>query len=239
MEFKPIRTKKIYEEIIDQIKAFIAQGQLRPGDKLMSERELAEKMQVGRSAVREAFRALEAMKVIEIRPGEGTFIREASAESIIDALSLVLSVEQKTTRELMELRKILEVECAGLAAKRRTERDLLAMKRALDQMAKDIDEGNLGDKADMAFHYAVAKAAGNALILKLMTTVSDTMLHVMRTARIELYRDPSTPRRLLQEHLLIYQSIKDHDSEAATKAMHEHLKGVENLAFNLNKDPVN
>ncbi|WP_031515623.1 FadR/GntR family transcriptional regulator [Desulfofalx alkaliphila] len=232
MDFQPIRTKKIYQEIIDQIKGLIAKGSLKPGDKLMSERELAEKMQVGRSAVREAFRALEAMKVIEIRPGEGTYIREASADSIADALSLVLQADQKTASELMELRKILEVECARLAAKRRSGRDLTAMKKALEQMAKDIENGDLGDRADLAFHYSVAKAASNTMVLRLMTTIADTMMHVMRTARVELYRDPKLPHKLLQEHLIIYQAIANSDSEAAQKAMYDHLQGIESAVFN-------
>ncbi|RYD02051.1 hypothetical protein N752_26735 [Desulforamulus aquiferis] len=76
MKFKPIKAKKIYEEIVEQIKGMITSGELNAGDKLVPERELAERLQVGRSAVREAYRALEAIGLIEIRPGEGTFVRE-------------------------------------------------------------------------------------------------------------------------------------------------------------------
>ncbi|MBM7855029.1 GntR family transcriptional repressor for pyruvate dehydrogenase complex [Desulfohalotomaculum tongense] len=240
MDFKPIRTKKIYEEIVEQIKALIADGKLKPGDKLMSERELAEKMQVGRSAVREAFRALEAMKIIEIRPGEGTYIREASADFIIDALTLVLNAGKETARELMELRKILEVECAGLAAKRRTEKDLYSMKRALQQMERDIEEGNLGEQADLLFHYLVAKASGNAMVLRLMTTISDAMNHIMRKARSKLYRDPALPSKLLEQHWVIYKAIKEKDFAKAQKAMYEHLDNIEKGAFGPNgeKEPV-
>ncbi|MEG6616066.1 FadR/GntR family transcriptional regulator [Peptococcaceae bacterium 1198_IL3148] len=231
MEFRPIRTKKIYEEIIEQIKTMIAEGKLRPGDKLISEREMAEKMQVGRSAVREAFRALEAMKIIKIKPGEGTYIREASSEHIIEALSLVLSAEQDTAKELMELRIILEVQSAGLAAKRRKESDLAVMKRALHQMELDVKNGEYGEKADFAFHYAIAKATKNTMVLRLMANISDTMSNVMHTARVELFRDPSRPQQLLDEHWSIYQAIADSNQQLAQKSMYDHLHNVEKSAF--------
>ncbi len=238
MEFKPIQTKKVYEEIIEQIKSLIAERKLRPGDKLISERELAEKMQVGRSAVREAFRALEAMKIIEIKPGEGTFIREASPESIIDALSLVLNAENETARELMELRKILEVECAALAAKRRTDQHIKEMERTLKQMEIDISKGLLGEKSDFAFHYAIARAAGNTMLYKLMATISHAIKHVMRTARAELYRNPSKPKQLLSEHWSVFEAIKASQPEQARSLMLHHLRGVEKEAFKL-EEPVN
>ncbi|MBO8137352.1 MAG: FadR family transcriptional regulator [Desulfotomaculum sp.] len=236
MDFKPIRTKKIYEEIVEQIKSFIAEGKLKPGDKLMSERELAEKMQVGRSAVREAFRALEAMKIIEIRAGEGTYIREANADFIIDALTLLLNTEKETARELMELRKILEVECAGLAAKRRTEKDLNTMKHALQQMERDIKEGNIGDQADLLFHYSVAKATHNSMVIRLITTISDAINRVMREARYKLYKNPNRPKQLLDEHWKIYRAINELNVVNAQKAMYQHLDGVEKEAFNFNND---
>ena len=108
MNFKPIKTRKIYQEIIEQIKGMISDGSLCPGDRLMSERELAERMQVGRSAVREAFRVMEAMDIIKIRPGEGTFIAENAAESLVKSFSstLLAGGDESTARELMELRKI-------------------------------------------------------------------------------------------------------------------------------------
>lgn len=224
MEFQPIRTKKIYEEIIEQIKTLIAEGKLRPGDKLISERELAVKMQVGRSAVREAFRALEAMQIIEIRPGEGTYIREASTDYIIEALSLVLSTKQKTTHELMELRKILEEDCAVLAATRRTEDDLQAMKKQLEQMARDINEGKMGYESDLGFHYAIYKASGNTIIFRLMATLRDTVRHALREILVELRRtEASTPSQLYEEHLLIYQAIENRDPKTAREAMRKHL----------------
>lgn len=118
MNFKPIKTKKVYEEIIDQVKNMIYQGVLNPKDKLVTERELANRLGVGRSAVREAYSALEAMGIIEIKHGEGAFIKTVSTESLAKVLSFACLLDKGTPEELIELRKILEVESAGLASRR-------------------------------------------------------------------------------------------------------------------------
>jgi len=227
MDFKPIKTKKIYEEIIDQVKVLIAEGSLSPGDRLISERELADKLQVGRSAVREAFRALEAMGIIEIRAGEGTFIREANTQPFIEVLALLLVSQGDSVRELLELRKILEVESAGLAALRHTAEELTSMEEHLEQMHQDLLNGELGEQADMNFHYAIANATHNDLLFKLMNTISDTMRNGLRSAREQLYRTPGTPERLLREHQEICRQIKNTNAEGARKAMLEHLEKVE------------
>lgn len=231
IKFQPVRTQKIYEVIIDQIKALISQGKLRPGDRLMSERELAEKMQVGRSAVREAFRALEAMRIIEIKPGAGTFIRQANTDYIIDSLVLILQSEDQSTQDLMELRKILEEECAYLAAKRRTEGDLQAMQKYLAQLGAAAKLGMVQYDADLAFHYSIYQATDNIIIFRLMAALRDVFRQAMHQVLDELVNSNSaTPRQLYQEHVLIYQAIAKGDADAARTAMQNHLntasKGV-------------
>lgn len=138
MDVKPIKTKKIYEEIVEQIKELFAQGDLKPGDKLLSEREFAERLQVSRASVREALSALEAMGLIEIKPGEGTFIRQMGVSSIIEPLALLLLMEKDQVFELFELRKILEVEAAGLAALRATSEDVERMFEVIKKMEEDL-----------------------------------------------------------------------------------------------------
>ena len=116
--FKPVKIKKIYEEVIEQVKKLIIDGKLQPGDKLLSERELAEKLGVSRASVREAFSALEMMGIITIRPGEGSFVRQVSYEEMLEPLSFLLQVDIDNVMQLLEVRKILEVEVATLAATR-------------------------------------------------------------------------------------------------------------------------
>lgn len=227
MDFKPIKTKKIYEEIVEQIKQMIVHGNLSPGDKLLPERELAEKLQVGRSAVREAYRSLEAIGVIEIKPGEGTFVREMGSKSMTDIISLAVLTGKNSIAELLELRKIVEVEAAALAAQRRTEEDMQMIQLALNEMANDIQKGNLGDASDIKFHYAICAAAHNSLLIKLMSSISETMKKEMFTVREKLYKTPGTPARLFEEHKNIFEAIKKGDEHEARKTMFINLDNAE------------
>ncbi|MDD4237897.1 MAG: FadR/GntR family transcriptional regulator [Desulfotomaculaceae bacterium] len=232
VELKPIKTKKIYEEIIYQVKKLVTDGTLRPGDKLMSERDMAEQLQVGRSAVREAFRALEALGIIEIRQGGGTFIKEISTQSLAEALALTLMTQQYTLRELLELRKILEVEAAGLASLRHCENDLLTIEGTLKQMSEAILTGDMGQQSDWSFHYVVAEAAHNSLLLRFMDSIADTRCRVLQAAREELYRTPGMPQRLLKDHHAIFEAISTGRDRDARRAMYKHLVRVEKATLN-------
>ncbi|SHE85549.1 FadR/GntR family transcriptional regulator [Desulforamulus putei] len=227
MDFKPIKPKKIYEEIVDQIKEMIARGELNPGDKLLPERELADRLQVGRSAVREAYRALEAIGIIDIRPGEGTFVREIGTKSMTDIMSLAVVTGKDTLFELLELRKIIETEASALAALRRTKEDINNMKYWLDKMNEDISKGRLGDLSDLKFHYAITGAAHNSLLMRLMNSISETMKKEMKNVRERLYLTPDTPKRLYEEHILIYQAIAKGDEKEARHTMMDHLSNAE------------
>lgn len=232
MELKPIKTKKIYEEIICQVKKLVTDGILRPGDKLMSERDMAEQLQVGRSAVREAFRALEALGIIEIKQGGGTFIKEISTDSLAEAMALTLMTQQYTSRELLELRKILEVEAAGLASLRHSEEDLVSMEGALKQMAEALLTGDMGQQADWNFHYVVAEAAHNSLLLRFMDSIADTRCRVLQAAREELYRTAGMPQRLLKDHHAIFEAISTGRDRDARRTMYKHLVRVEKAILN-------
>src|SRR5438034_8720601 len=115
MDLAPIKSTRIYEEIVRQVKAMIADGKLKGGDRLPPERDLAEKFVVSRSSVREALRALESLGLVEIRPGEGTFVREVSVESLIEPLALMMVSQRGALAELFEARRLLEPGIAALA----------------------------------------------------------------------------------------------------------------------------
>ncbi|MDI6905918.1 MAG: FadR/GntR family transcriptional regulator [Thermoanaerobacterales bacterium] len=233
-EFKPIRRRKTYEEIIEQIKHMIAMGTLNPGDRLISEREMANRLEVGRAAVREAFRALEAMGIIEVRQGEGAFVRKCDLGSLIETIGLVLMTERDMIRELLELRKVLEVASAGLAALRHGQQDLDQMEQALVQMERDIVSGDLGEDADWRFHYAVAVATQNPLLVRLMNTIAGTMRQMLYAARRQFYLTPGTPQRLLREHRALFEEIRQGNMEQARQAMYDHLDKVEKAIIKLN-----
>ncbi|MEW6623453.1 MAG: FadR/GntR family transcriptional regulator [Bacillota bacterium] len=227
MQFKPIKPRKIYEQIVEQIKSMITEGNLHPGDRLPSEREMADRLQVSRASVREALSALHLMGLVEIKSGEGTFIRQTNVDSLIEPLALILLMERDTVIEILEVRKGLEVEAAGIAALRRDDEDLQRIKDALDEMRQDIENSEVGEKADWKFHYAIAVASQNVLLARLMNTVSDTIENTMRTSRQKLYNTPNMPQTLLAAHEGIYEAICARDSMEARKRMYEHLAMVE------------
>ncbi|HZW83981.1 MAG TPA: FadR/GntR family transcriptional regulator, partial [Candidatus Deferrimicrobium sp.] len=182
MNFKPIKTKKIYEEIVEQIRQLVSSGELEPGDRLMSERELSERLRVSRSSVREALCALELMGLIEVRPGEGTYIRKTNVDSIIGPMALILSMEKDIVIELLEVRKVLEVEAVGLAASRGSQEEIAIIREAVQEMEKDLGQVKLGEAADHKFHFAIANATHNSFLMRLMNTISDTMEETLLTS---------------------------------------------------------
>ncbi|AKX95158.1 FadR/GntR family transcriptional regulator [Neomoorella thermoacetica] len=227
MDLRPIRTKKIYEEIVQQIKDLIGEGNLKPGDRLPSERELSERLAVSRASVREALSALAAMGVIVIRPGEGTFVQNIRNGAIVEPLAMALLLDRQAAMELLEARQALEGEAAYLAARRAGPEDLEKMEELLKEMEHDLQRGILGEEADLRFHLAIAEAARNSVLARLMHTVSDTMRQALKTSRQRLYTTAGNPEKLFAQHNQIYEAIKAHDPRAARKAICQHLRFVE------------
>ncbi len=136
---EPINSPRIYEEIVRQIRTLISEGKLKSGDRLPPERDLAERFRVSRASVREALRALGSMGLIEIRLGEGTFVREISVDSLIEPLALVILTQREAVGELFEARRLLEPPIAGLAARRSTKEEIQEMERILEEQRSHQD----------------------------------------------------------------------------------------------------
>jgi GntR family transcriptional repressor for pyruvate dehydrogenase complex len=231
--FKQVKIKKIYEEVIEQIKKLIIDGKLQPGDKLMSERELAETLSVSRASVREAFSALEMMGIITIRPGEGSFVRHASYECMLEPLSFLLQMDIDNVMQLLEVRKILEVEIAALAAVRATKEDIEEIRRALDNMIEAVNAGEIGDVADADFHFAVVKAAHNPILLRLINTISDLMANTFLFSRQKIFLMENMPKVLYESHCLIFHAIVERNPQSAGDFMDKHLTMVEKIMLQL------
>lgn len=227
MELKPIKTRKIYEEIVDQIRDLVARGDLKPGDRLPSERDLVERLQVSRASIREALSALEMMGLLEIRSGEGTFVRKLRSESVVAPLAWMITMEKGTVLELLEVRKILEVQAVGIAAERADEFDLKELTAALEDMKVELSSLAADGSSDHRFHYAVTRATKNKIMIRLMDTISDLMQYMLKSSRSKLYEGKYTPALLFEEHMRIYGAIKGKDSRKAREYMLHHLNGVE------------
>ncbi|MFM1650533.1 FadR/GntR family transcriptional regulator [Brevibacillus sp. B_LB10_24] len=232
MPIQQISSKKIYEVITDELKQMILDGQLKPGDKLDSVQLLAEKFQVGRSAVREALSALQAMGLVEMKQGEGTFVRKFDTASLTAPLSTIL-MGSEDILELLEIRKILEEGSAGLAARKWADEDLAAIEQALERMRQGFDSEEVSDQADIDFHQAIAYASHNRLLIDMMKTISGAMSKSMRnTRKMWLFGERASAERLYKEHVLIYKAIRDRDALMAQQRMLHHLLKVEDVLHN-------
>ncbi len=226
MDFTPIKTKRLYEEIVEQIKKLITDGRLKPGDKLLAERELAEQFQVSRASVREAIRTLEMLGVIDIRPGEGTFVRATGTDDIIRPLAMFLAVERNSLLDMFEMRRIFETATASLAAERATEEELDHIEAMLEKMRERLNvlDPEKGEEFDAAFHYAVAEATHNSLLTKLFKTVSEEFAKANSVARRQLYHDNiQNAQKIIDQHAEILDAIRSRNSKVAGDAMLAHL----------------
>jgi GntR family transcriptional repressor for pyruvate dehydrogenase complex len=227
MELSPIKSTRIYQEIVRQVKGMIAEGRLKSGDQLPPERDLAEKFVVSRTSVREALRALESLGLVEIRPGEGTFVREVSIETLIEPLALIMVSQREAIGELFEARRLLEPTIAALAATRATPEEIHEMERILEQQAKEIATGKTGLAEDAAFHAAIGAAAHNRAI----TRIAHAVMDLLTQSREESLNTPGRPTRSHEDHRRIVAAIVARDDAGARRAMLDHLEAVEALVL--------
>ncbi|MDF1568735.1 MAG: FadR/GntR family transcriptional regulator [Spirochaetaceae bacterium] len=222
---EPVKKIRLYESIVNQIQHLILSGNLKSGEKLPPERELAEQLKVSRTSIREALRALEMMGFLEskVGTGGGTYVRTMSLDSIISPFSQVLLRNDEFIVELLELRLFLEIEVSRLAAMRRDQDDIDAMETAITTMRKDIESGGTGLKGDNDFHYTLAKAANNRVIQQLQNMCGN-LLEVEREEHLRGSDEESL--RALSQHERILEAIKLGDEELAGEIMSHHIHKI-------------
>ncbi|AFC28324.1 GntR family transcriptional regulator [Paenibacillus mucilaginosus 3016] len=230
MEIKRITTQKIYEAIAEQIKDQIVSGQLQPGDKLPSAKELSERYEVGRSTVREALSALKAMGLVEIHQGEGSYVRAIEADDVGLPEFDSLLMSRETVLELIEARQALEISNAALAAVKRTDADLAKFEEVLRRMEASPGDEVEGEQTDIAFHLTLAEATHNSILVRMIDSISSQMQTAIReTRRLQMYGSPEVSRQLLKEHQAVYVAVRRGDPGEAQEAMRKHLSHVEHV----------
>lgn len=212
----PARRSPLHERVSDWLLSYIAEERLAVGARLPTERALAERFDVSRASVRQALAALQARGLLDIRHGDGIYLRRRPEERL--AFEAVFSERHRLT-EVIEARGALEVSLAGLAASRRTDEHVWELWCALDLMDEDIAGGGIGAEGDRRFHHAVTTAADNPLLAELMGYLA-ALIH---DTRIKSLSQPGRPPRSSAQHRAIAQAIEDRDEVAARAAMQAHI----------------
>lgn len=226
--FKPIRPKKLSEEIVDQIKELIARGELQPGQRIPSERELATLLGVSRPSVREAIMVLEAMGFLDSRQGGGTYVRSLAEQAMGDPLTMM--VEKKGPRmlhALTEVRMGLETWSAYLAAKRAEDSEIERLRELFAIMEEQAETGGWDAEIDAQFHLTITEASHNTLQIHVLNTIQELFKAHIMVALSEFYSKEGYVELLISHHRDIMEAIAARDPERARDKMMEHLELVE------------
>jgi GntR family transcriptional regulator, transcriptional repressor for pyruvate dehydrogenase complex len=221
--YKSVQIERLYEQIVDQVEKSILGGELKPGDKLPAERELAEQFNVSRTAIREAVKTLTQKGLIEVRPGRGTFVTNSTSSVVRHSIGLLVKIESaRSTLDLVEVREILEPEIAAMAASRANEDHLAALKKAVALMDTAKDDTDTFIDGDMDFHLALAEGSQNVLILVLI----DTLVDLLQDQRKRISLVPGGIDRAQEHHQAVLQAVLNRDPDAAREAMRVHLQQI-------------
>ena len=220
--FSPIKNTKVYEQVIDQIKDMIAEGTLKKGDRLPSERSLVEQLAVSRASIREALRALEVIGLIECKQGEGNYIKTSFEDNLLEPLSIMYKLEGSTPKAIWELRKIMEVEAVSLAANRISEEQLVELKSLLMSFDDTKDEV-YNAEIDKQFHYKIAEFSGNVLIYNILKTISVLVEDFIKGIRTAILVEQENKQVLFRQHSAIYYAIEKRSGSESRRTMREHL----------------
>ncbi|OMB91250.1 GntR family transcriptional regulator [Mycobacterium colombiense] len=223
-QLRPVTRPRLYEVIVEQLCAYIADKEMTPGDRLPAERDLAARLGVSRASLSQALVALEVQGVLSVRHGDGAIlVRRPTEERAIEALR----EHADRIPEVIEAREALEVKLAALAAARRSNADMAAIDAAIAKMAAEIEAGDRGVVGDEMFHEAVTAAAHSSLLAKLMREISG----FIRETRIESLSQENRPRVSLEGHRRIADAVRRQDPEEASRAMAEHIQLVSDVAL--------
>lgn len=223
--FEPVtRAPRLSDKVADMILERILTSGFRPGDKLPSERELGEQFGVSRTVIREATRALAARGIIDVRAGVGLCVAAVDASAVSSTMRLFMhGAEELTYEEVHEVRRLLEIDAAGLAASRATGDDLATLKTCLDELADAGDDAELWAMRDVEFHRTVCALTHNPLYVIMLDSIGDVLLEIRRAT---VYIPKRLPK-LLVVHQQIYDAIEAHDVAKARAAMRSHLQELE------------
>jgi GntR family transcriptional regulator, transcriptional repressor for pyruvate dehydrogenase complex len=227
IELEAIPRSRVYKAVAQQLEERIL-AYLKPGDMFPSERELVQVLGVSRSSVREAIHSLELMGLVEVRQGVGAVVRDPAADSHVGPIADALLQKQEHIAELLDVRKLLEPPVARIAAHHITPEQILEMEKLLQRQEEKLSRNEPGVEEDSSFHYTIAAAADNSVVLRLV----DVLMDLLRETREKALQIDGRAERSLAGHRRILAALKARDAAGAGEAMLQHVSEIEDIVLN-------
>lgn len=224
MDLKRPARRPVYAKIVETIQELVRSGELAPGDQLLPERQLAEKLGVSRSSVRAALAILAGMGVIEISPRDGAYVRKREWADAVGPLAQVMFQERMNVYHLLEVRQIVETQAVRLAAQRADATDVERLRELSRRVAEDIRLRREADESDTKFHLGLVEAAKNPLLLEVMEALVIPMTELYGPTRRRMLSDPAVAPRFAEEHERIIDAIEAGDADAASRIVEQHIQ---------------
>jgi Transcriptional regulators len=223
--------KRIYQTVIEQFVGLIKDGRLKVGDKLPPERTLAEMFNVSRASIREAFSAMEIIGLIEVRPGDGSFITDLNIAPFINTIAPLIVRNESMENELLEFRKMLELEAVKLAASKGSREEIKPLKEVLGLMKTAIEQQdtNMGAEADIRFHKCLFAISDNYILTKSAECIGYMLESSISFNRARILKDSANFKVLYEQHKQIHDAIEQGDDKAAVEIMNRHLDFVKEI----------
>lgn len=227
MKLKPIKPKRISDQVFEQIRELIYKGEFKPGEQILPERDLAKSMAVSRTSVRNAINKLVTLGLLDHRQGLGTFVSSPEAREG-NPLAAAMGTDEATLDDLLEVRMGMECNAAKLAAQRATESDLKAMLKSLEEMEEDFaSTDKIGTGPDTAFHMAVAFSTKNPVLIHLMRNFYDFLFVGIKKNLTHMYMDRKALEDVISHHRAVYEAIRSRAPQEAFDAMQLHIEYVQ------------
>jgi DNA-binding FadR family transcriptional regulator len=198
-------------------------GELKAGDRLLAERELALALGVSRPVLREALRSLAMLGLLDIQHGRGAFVRAADASVLGQALTLCLAPEPNILDDVLQARIAIECQAIRLACERASERDLQAIAGTLDTLVDSLDDPERGGPADYAFHFAIVRASNSGSLMKIYEAISPLLMQSHVERRRDTFREPAITAHLVDAHREVFLSLARRDPDAAERRLRQHF----------------
>lgn len=237
-----VERNKLSDQVANKIQALIIDGNLNPGDQLPPERVLVEQLGVSRTVIREAIRLLQERGLVRVITGSGTYIAEADSAVVSQSLGVLLSRQQSGFKDLIEIRRFLEVEIACMAVKKALPEDLTRLQTALDAMeaaipAIETSPGGLEKfvLADLEYHNILAEATGNSLFPVLLSSIVDLLSDFRRKASSY----PGAPQAAVEYHRQIIECVREHNVTLVRQVMTDHMAHAEDVVLQLEREAQN